>query len=115
MPYDGHPLPCPTDGGLQESAARLRAENAQLRQAVESHAVVDQAIGVLIARRRCSAAEAWEVLREVSQHTNTKLRRVADLVVGSTQGCPLPDAVRVALEDAFRSRRPDAGASPGHE
>ncbi|MGW4671525.1 ANTAR domain-containing protein [Streptomyces sp. NPDC004324] len=61
-------------------------ENSQLWQAVESHAVVDQAIGVLIAVYWCSATDAGEALHEVSQHTNTKLRNVADTVVDSMQG-----------------------------
>ncbi|MEU0041223.1 ANTAR domain-containing protein [Streptomyces sp. NPDC006333] len=101
LPRDRRTQPCPPQGE-REDVARLRTENAQLHQAVESHAAVDQAIGVLIALHQCSAADGWEILREVSQHTNTKLRDVAEVVTGWTQGHPLPDAVRVALEDALR-------------
>jgi AmiR/NasT family two-component response regulator len=43
--------------------------------------VIDQAIGIVMARERCSADEAFDVLRRVSQQRNTKLRDVvADLV-----------------------------------
>ncbi|WP_329528852.1 ANTAR domain-containing protein [Streptomyces sp. NBC_01462] len=115
LPRDRCTQPCPPEGEREGSLARLKAENAQLRQAVESHAAVDRAIGVLIALHRCSAVGGWEVLREVSQHTNTRLRDVADTIIGWTQGHPLPDIVRVALEDALRRGQPGAGALPGHE
>jgi AmiR/NasT family two-component response regulator len=56
-------------------AAVLEAE--QLREAMRSRAVIEQAKGILMARRRCSPDEAFDVLREVSQTNNTKLREVA--------------------------------------
>ena len=46
-------------------AAVLQAE--QLREAMRSRAVIEQAKGVLMARRRCSPDEAFDLLREVSQ------------------------------------------------
>ncbi|HLU57803.1 MAG TPA: GAF and ANTAR domain-containing protein [Pseudonocardia sp.] len=52
-----------------------------LRAALTSRSVIDQAIGIVMARERCSADEAFDVLRRVSQQRNTKLRDVAaDLV-----------------------------------
>ncbi|MFF1443346.1 ANTAR domain-containing protein [Streptomyces sp. NPDC058295] len=56
------------DGTRDAAVARLEQEIAQLRQAVGSHAVVDQAIGVLIAIHRIPPHTGFEVLREVSQH-----------------------------------------------
>ncbi|MFJ2566548.1 ANTAR domain-containing protein [Streptomyces sp. NPDC087568] len=50
-----------------EEIVRLNKENAQLRQAVDSHAVIDQAIGVLIAVWRVPPADGWQVLVDVSQ------------------------------------------------
>lgn len=60
---------------------QLENKVAQLEQAVDSHAVIDQAIGVLVAVGRMTSAEAWDVLRETSMCTNIKVRHVADLVV----------------------------------
>ncbi|WP_432021369.1 ANTAR domain-containing protein, partial [Streptomyces sp. 1222.5] len=53
----------------------------QLKHAVTSHAVVDQAIGVVVALSGLSPVAAFEVLREVSQRTNVKLIDVAVSVV----------------------------------
>jgi GAF domain-containing protein len=50
---------------------------AQLNTALASRAVIDQAIGVIMAARACSAAEAFAVLRKMSNDQNVKLRDVA--------------------------------------
>ncbi|MFF1446372.1 ANTAR domain-containing protein [Streptomyces sp. NPDC058295] len=42
---------------------------------------MDQAIGVLVAVYRLAPAAGFDVLREVSQHTNTKLHTVAETVI----------------------------------
>jgi GAF domain-containing protein len=52
-----------------------------LRIALTSRSVIDQAIGIVMGRERCSADQAFDVLRKVSQHRNTKLRHVATEVV----------------------------------
>jgi AmiR/NasT family two-component response regulator len=62
-------------------AAALEAE--QLREAMRSRAVIEQAKGVLMAQRGCSTEEAFALLREMSQTTNTKLRTVAQAIVDS--------------------------------
>ncbi|MEU4467509.1 ANTAR domain-containing protein [Streptomyces sp. NPDC024017] len=104
------------DGTRDHAAnARLEQENAQLRQAVDSHARVDQALGILIATHRLPPAAGFEVLREVSQHTNTKLHTVAETVIGWALGEPLPESVGQELEAAVRRRSreqeaPDAEA-----
>ncbi|MFF1519494.1 ANTAR domain-containing protein [Streptomyces sp. NPDC058305] len=56
--------------------AELKDENAHLQQAVHAHAVIDQAIGVLLAAGGLTPDQGWNALREVSQRTNTKLRHV---------------------------------------
>ncbi|WUQ66962.1 ANTAR domain-containing protein [Streptomyces canus] len=38
-------------------------------------------MGVLVAARRLPLAAGFEVLREVSQHTNNKLHTVAETVI----------------------------------
>lgn len=70
-----------TDASSANRILALESKAGHLEQAVESHAVIDQAMGVLIAAGRISAAEAWDVLWETSMSTNIKLRNVAELVV----------------------------------
>lgn len=54
----------------------------QLQQALESRSVIDQAKGMVMLRYSCSADQAFSFLREQSQVSNTKLREVANAVVG---------------------------------
>jgi GAF domain-containing protein len=57
-----------------------------LRIALSSRSMIDQAIGIVMGRERCSADQAFDVLRKVSQQRNTKLRHVAaDLVTTVTR------------------------------
>jgi AmiR/NasT family two-component response regulator len=73
-----------TDQAVEAQSAQIRdleSKVGQLENAVESHAVIDQATGVLVAVGRLSPGEAWDVLRETSMSTNIKLRHVAELVV----------------------------------
>jgi AmiR/NasT family two-component response regulator len=64
----------------------LETQVSQLQQAVTSHAVIDQAIGVIVAVGRSTPEEAWDALRETSMCTNIKLHHVAELVVAWGQG-----------------------------
>ncbi|MER5374932.1 ANTAR domain-containing protein [Streptomyces sp. NPDC002553] len=105
-------VPRSSPDGMRDDAtkARLEQENAQLRQAVNSHATVDQAIGVLTAIHRLAPAAGFEVLREVSQRTNIKLHPVAESVIAWALGQPLPEPVGRELDTAVhrRSRRQEA-------
>jgi GAF domain-containing protein len=58
----------------------------QLDEALASRAVIEQAKGIVMARERLRADEAFEVLRRRSQHTNRKLRDVAAAIVVSVTG-----------------------------
>jgi GAF domain-containing protein len=53
----------------------------QLEDALTSRGSIEQAKGILMARRGCSADEAFDQLRETSQRTNCKLREVAAGIV----------------------------------
>ena len=92
-----------TDLALENE--RLEAECAQLEQAVSSHAVVDQAIGAVVVLGRIAPEEAWRVLRDVSQRTNTKLRVVSEHVMEFAQGAELPQAERIELRKAIARYR----------
>ncbi|MEV8066559.1 ANTAR domain-containing protein [Streptomyces sp. NPDC085995] len=80
---------------------RLRAENTQLKRALASHAVVDQAIGVLTALGRVSPGDGFTVLREVSQHANVKLSAVAERLLEHAQGAALPEVLSSELRAAL--------------
>ncbi|WP_406720105.1 ANTAR domain-containing protein [Streptomyces anthocyanicus] len=83
---------------------RLRAENRQLHEAVTSHAVVDQAIGVLVALGRISPTDGFAVLRQVSQHTNIKLSALAECILQHGRNADLPGPVQTELLTALKER-----------
>lgn len=68
--------------------------SAQLQEALASRAVIDQALGIIMAQRRCTADEAFDTLRTVSQNSNVKVRDVAARLVASVSGQPAPTAAR---------------------
>lgn len=73
--------------------SRYSQLNAQLRASMESRAIIDQAIGVIMSRELCTAEHALAGLRRASQRGNVKLRDIAIVVVGSVSGSaptPLP-------------------------
>lgn len=77
------------------SHARLDDQARNLRLAMESRAVIEQAKGVLVAQRHVTAEQAFEILRSASQRYNRKLRDIAAAVVASaaspgTPGGDLP-------------------------
>ncbi|KQS68669.1 ANTAR domain-containing protein [Modestobacter sp. Leaf380] len=81
--------------------AALRREVEQLRTAMASRAVIEQAKGVLMVLVGCSDQVAFELLGHLSNHTHRKVREVAGLVVGSASGDgQLPEDVRQILRDA---------------
>jgi GAF domain-containing protein len=60
-------------------SARDSAEN--LRAALESRAVIDQAKGVLIERYKLTPDQAFQLLAQASMHANRKVRDIADDLV----------------------------------
>ncbi|MFJ4369377.1 ANTAR domain-containing protein [Streptomyces chartreusis] len=84
----------------------LEEEVDQLKEAVVSHAVVDQAIGMVVALGRVAPDEGWAVLKEVSQHTNIKLRRVAELILTWGRKGEMPPEIRIELEEALERHGP---------
>jgi len=55
----------------------------QMQAAMQSRAVIEQAKGIIMGSRRCTADEAFAVLTRLSQDTNRKLRDVAAALVAS--------------------------------
>lgn len=61
----------------------------QLREALQSRGVIDQALGVIMGQSRCDEQTAFGMLRSVSQRRNRKLRDVAaDIVAGVSTPTP---------------------------
>lgn len=60
----------------------------QLREALESRAVIDQAKGILMARDGVSADEAFSLLLKASQRGNCKVRDIAQTLVSEVQALP---------------------------
>ncbi|WP_405613063.1 ANTAR domain-containing protein [Streptomyces sp. NBC_00076] len=89
-----------------EQLRLLEEEVEQLRHAIASRPVIDQARGILMATQGCTSEEAWTILRQASQLSNTKLRAVAAAVTASTgsDGAPPPEHVRTALKTAIADR-----------
>jgi GAF domain-containing protein len=67
------------------SHANAVNEATHLRRAMESRAVIEQAKGMVMARDRCTAEEAFDILDRISQQQNVKLRDLAQLIVESAQ------------------------------
>jgi GAF domain-containing protein len=72
--------------------AASRAEQARqvedLRAALVARAVIDQALGIIMAQQRCTSDEAFDILRRASQTRNVKLRDVAAGIVTGISGRP---------------------------
>ncbi|MEU2555498.1 ANTAR domain-containing protein [Streptomyces sp. NPDC013313] len=101
--------------GHDEHADRLTAlqrEVGQLRHAVVSHAVIDQAIGVVVAVGGMSPGQGWEALRRISQHTNTKLREVARCLVEWPASGLLSEPIHRTLTEEVERHREAAGGAP---
>ena len=62
--------------------------NEQLRASLASRAVIDQALGVIMATEHCPQDRAFALLRSVSQNTNVKLRDLAADIVTDVSGEP---------------------------
>lgn len=91
----------------------LRREVDGLRQALASHPVIDMARGIVMAAGPCSADEAWRVLVDVSQHTNIKLRRIAQRIVDGVEGAPPSPEVQAALGASLRRMKEGRAADEG--
>lgn len=61
---------------------------AQLDQALQSRAVIDHAIGIIMAESHCDASRAFEALSRASNNRNMKLRDLASEIVTRVGGRP---------------------------
>jgi hypothetical protein len=68
--------------------AEARDLAAQLEHALRSRAVIDQAIGIVMAESRCDANQAFATLSRASNNRNMKLRDLANEIVMRVGGRP---------------------------
>jgi DNA-binding response OmpR family regulator len=85
---------------LREAAVvQAQARGDQIRAGLESNRIIGTAVGMLMANHRLTAAPAFQLLVEASQHSNRKLRDIAaDVTI--TRRLPL----RPALTDELLIR-----------
>src|SRR4051794_14929946 len=91
-------------GGFADEASRAlalavriadRTEMSEhLQTALTSRAVIDQALGIIMGQNRCTADEAFDVLRTISQNRNIKLRDIAADMIAAVSGQPPSDTPR---------------------
>lgn len=62
----------------------LAEEVVHLKEALVSRATIDQAKGILMGRHGCSADQAFDILRQLSNDTNVRLADVAAALVYET-------------------------------
>ena len=72
--FAGHAAIALANAHLYDSTATLAR---QMQEAMHSRAVIEQAKGIIMVRRRCTAEEAFAILTHRSQDSNRKLRDVA--------------------------------------
>ncbi len=67
---------------LHDSTASLAQH---MQAAMENRAVIEQAKGIIMGERRCTADEAFAILTRISQDTNRKVREVAAALVARVE------------------------------
>ena len=68
--------------------ARQATLEGQLLEALATRAVIDQALGIVMAQRQIDSVAAFGVLREASQNSNRKLSIIAAELIETTTGNP---------------------------
>ena len=67
--------------GASATVAALRQDNSNLRRGLESSRVIGVAIGILMQQHRLTRDQAFDLLRLRSQHSNRRLRDIAEELV----------------------------------
>ncbi|MFE4814878.1 ANTAR domain-containing protein [Streptomyces sp. NPDC056704] len=100
MPTGTALSPAEESGLPRDAEEDLRTEIGQLKRAMQTRPVIDLARGVLMASYALNAEDAWSVLVEASQHTNTKLHHLAQELVGAVNDAPLSDRLQQGISAA---------------
>ena len=88
-----------------DRVGELEREVAQLRTAMASRAVIEQAKGILMLLTGCTERVAFDVLTHISSTTHRKVRDLAVAIPESACGrAPLPADVQDAIRDVCPPR-----------
>jgi GAF domain-containing protein len=74
--------------GIALKLANQAKLSENLRAALASRAVIDQALGIIMAQQRCDAQAAFEILRRASNNRNVKLSAIAAAIVAQISERP---------------------------
>jgi AmiR/NasT family two-component response regulator len=75
----------PRNTELPADLAECHDEVEDLRAALQTRPVIDQAKGMLIAEHGCSPDEAFDMISAASQRNNRKVRDIAEAMVDGAQ------------------------------
>ncbi|HEX4698717.1 MAG TPA: ANTAR domain-containing protein [Actinomycetes bacterium] len=84
LPQKGTSAPAESHTDLEE----CQSEVEDLKAALTTRPVIDQAKGILMAERGCSPEEAFTLLSTASQRDNRKVRDIARAIVDNAQQEP---------------------------
>ncbi|MEE1930337.1 ANTAR domain-containing protein [Streptomyces sp. TRM 70351] len=102
-----------SDVTVHVNRAATRKADQDVKAAIDGHSVVDQAIGVLMLAHGVDNDTAFSLLRWFSQHTNTKLRTLAErLVEGARTRVDLPAETAQALDSVLSDATLTEAAQP---
>lgn len=111
VPATVAPRPETGSDDVDERVECLEREVAQLRTAMASRAVIEQAKGILMLLTGCTDQVAFDLLTHISSTTHRKVRDLAMAITDSACGrSPLP----VDVQDAIRDVCPPPHAVPQH-
>ncbi len=83
----------------EQSEILPEAAYARLLARLQTMPVIEQAKGILMAESRCSPDDAFTMLRAASQRSNTKVRDLAEEIVGRVSGDRLRGQAQPAADE----------------
>ncbi|GAA2945181.1 ANTAR domain-containing protein [Streptomyces enissocaesilis] len=108
------PIPVPVSGEpvLKKELGRSR-QPPPLPLPLETRPVIGIARGIVMTLGGCTHEEAFQVLMDVSRHTNIELREIAQRLVDSVDGPPPSGPLRTALHNALERLAPPPPGTGG--
>src|SRR4051794_8379546 len=91
------------DDSQHQGRVVAAAVNDQLKAALASHAVIDQAKGMLMMTYGIDDQTAFDLMRSASQQRNVRLRVLAERLVRSGRSLGVGPGLRAAMDDVFVS------------
>ncbi|MEW2168134.1 ANTAR domain-containing protein [Streptomyces sp. NPDC007084] len=93
------------DDRVTELVGDLRNDGTHPHETTRHGAVLDNAVGIVVAMGRLAPEQAEQILRELSRHTGIKLRHVAQLLIEWTRTGRLCADLRTELDRQLAGHR----------